>query len=291
MGTEILLSLNGIVIDYGKNRYWKSHTWLFPQGSITNVKDVYAGDAGETKPGFQTTLNEAYFRLRHLGYSSHETKAKFEATVARWNRTADLELSFADFHDALTSIDFPSLTTADLAPYIWDFRRFVENRLSAWDTDDAQLDDFINSLDLAITLRVLADRVDNRSLPLCWHHHDLVENGWAAFDDLTDIDRPTFIMNHTVLYGRLHDYAGSGSVKAFDNWLASRGLAKSKSYVELRPDGTEFPKETTLPTAVRNMIHHPENQRNVLSDDDLRDSIELLLGVAKRVSPPLPGLA
>ena len=290
MGTEISLALNGIDIDWGKNRYWKNHHWLFPPGSLEDVDYRYAGDVIETKPEFQTTLNETYFRLCHLGYSHQETKTKFEAAVERWNRTADLRLSFADFHDALTSIDFSSLTSADLEPYIWDFRRFVENLLTPWDTDDALLEDFINSLDFAITLRVLADRVENRSLPLCWHHYDLVENGWAAFDDLTDIDRPVFTVNHTVLYGRLHDYSGASSVKTFDNWLANRGLAQATTYWEMRPGGAETCKQTTLPTSVRNKIHHPENPRNDLSDDNLRDSIELLLGIAKGLSSPLPGL-
>jgi hypothetical protein len=32
-----MLSLNDINIDYGKNRYWKGHYWLFPPGSEANV--------------------------------------------------------------------------------------------------------------------------------------------------------------------------------------------------------------------------------------------------------------
>lgn len=78
-------------------------------------------------------------------------------------------------------------------------RRFVEDRLTSRDIKDAPLGDFINRLDFTITLRVLADRVDSRPLPLWWNHHDLAESGWAAIDDLTDVDRPTSFMNHTVL--------------------------------------------------------------------------------------------
>ncbi len=132
MGTEITLSLNGVDIDYGKNRYWKNHHWLFPPGSLTDITYRYANDEVETKPGFQTTLNEAGFRLRHLGYSLQETETKFDAAVSRWNRTADLQLTFEDFRAALTSIDFGTLTPADLAPIIWDFRVYVRSLLSAW---------------------------------------------------------------------------------------------------------------------------------------------------------------
>ncbi|MFC9773527.1 MULTISPECIES: hypothetical protein [unclassified Pseudarthrobacter] len=142
-----------------------------------------------------------------------------------------------------------------------------------------------------LILRVLADRVESRSLPLRWHHQDLIDSGWASLDDLTDIDRETFIINHTILMGRLQDFAGAARVGAFDNWLVNQGLARATPYSELHPDGKVTLKRTTLPTAVRNMIHHPENPHNVLSDDSLRESIELLLGIAKRLRNPLPGLS
>lgn len=290
MGTAITLSLNSIDIDWGKNRYWKSHHWLFPPGSLTDVEYRYAGEAIETKPGFQTTLGEAYFRLCHLGYSHQETRAKFDRAVTRWNRTADLRLSFADFAGALTSIDLASLTPADMEPYIWDFRAFVVDLLAEWDTDEALLEDFIAGLDFALTLRLLADRVESHSLPLRWHHQDLVDSGWASLEDLTDIDRRTFIVNHTMLVGRLQDYAGATTVRAFDDWLASRGLPQATPYSKLRPDGRVIHETTTLPTAVRNMIHHPENPHNSLSDDTLRESLEVLLGTAKHLPSPLPGL-
>jgi hypothetical protein len=291
VGTAITLSLNGIDIDWSKNRYWKSHYWLFPPGSFTDVEYSYGGDVAETKPGFQTTLNEVYFRLCHLGYSLQETKTKFGVAVTRWNRTADLRLSFADFHGALTSVDFASLTPADLEPYIWDFRAFVVDLLAAWDSDDALLEDFIiESLDFNLILRVLADRVESRELPLRWHHQDLIDSGWASLEDLTDLDRRTFIVNHTMLVGRLQDYAGALTVKAFDNWLAQQGLLRATPYTRIRPDGTVTRDTTTLPTAVRNMIHHPENPHNVLSDDVLRESVERLLTIARRLPSPLPCL-
>lgn len=291
MGTEITLSLNSIDIDWGKNRYWTSHYWLFPPASLADVDYLYANDVVQTKPGFETTLGEAHFRLRHLGYSLQESKVKFATAVTRWNRTANLRISFEDFHRILASVDFASLRRADLEPYIWDFRAFVVNLLAAWDTEDAGLEDFIANLDFAITLRALSDRDESGSLPLRWHHHDLVENGWAALEDLKDIDRQTYIINHTMLFGRLQDHAGLGTVRGFDNWLTARGLPRGTSYSKVNPDGTVTQETTTLPTAVRNMIHHPENPHNTLSDDNLRESVELLLLTAKVLPQPLPGLA
>lgn len=290
MGTEITLSLNSIDIDWGKNRYWNRHHWLFPPASMRDMDYRYAYDIIEKKPGFETTLGEAHFRLRHLGYSYQESKTKFDSAVARWNRTSDLRLSFEDFHRTLGSVDFASLAPADFGPHT-DFREFLLNLLSTWDTDNAGLEDFIADLDVALTLRVLADRRESSTLPLRWHHHDLVENGWAALEDLMDIDRQTTIINHTMLFGRLQDHAGLGTVKAFDNWLATRGLARATSYSKVNAGGAVTRETTTLPTAVRNMIHHPENPHNTLSDDNLRESIELLLLVAKLLPSPLPGLS
>lgn len=287
MGTPITLCLNDIQIDWGTGDFWRAHHWLFPQGSLQEIE--YRHDDGdvETMPAFQTALSETLFRLQHLGYSERETEEKFHLAVQRWNRRSELRLTFADFHAALTGVDFASLTSADLEPYIWDFRDFTAGLLARWDTDEAGLNDFVRSLDFSITLRVLADRASNGPLLLIWNHHPFVEAGWATLEDLTDIDRQMYVANHTVLFGRLQDFARRPKIAGFDNWLAENGIPQTTPYVQ-EHDGRLMSKKTTLPTAVRNMIHHPENSLNRLSDDDLRASVELLLGLVQRL--PAPGL-
>lgn len=261
---------------------------LPPPDSRTSIKYLYANDTTETKPGFQTPLGEVYFRLCHLGYSLEETKAKFNTAVTRWNRTANLRLTFEEFHNVLSSVDFASLTAADLEPYIWDFRVFLMHLLGEWDTDGALLEDFIYGLDFAITLRTIADRVESHSLLLQWHDQDLIDSGWVTLEDLTDIDRPSTLLQHTTLFGRLQDHAGIAEINKFDSWLASRGLLRTAPYIMLKPDGTKTQQILTLPASVRHMIHHPENPNNSLSDDDLRESLELLLVVTKNLTIPLP---
>ncbi|MEN8671748.1 HEPN/Toprim-associated domain-containing protein [Nocardioides sp.] len=291
MGTEIRLTLNGIDIDYGKNRYWNNHHWLFPPGSLKDIEYSYADNMSEMKPGFEASLEQVRFRMCHLGYSLQETKTKFDTAVVRWNRTANLGITFADFYGALASLDFVALTSKDLEPFAWDFRDFIVHLLTTWDTDEAFLEDFIRGLDVALTLRVLADRRESRSLKLSWQCQDLIDSGWVAFEDLTDIDRQTSIINHTVLIGRIQDYAGATTVTAFDRWLVRRGLPATQAYTRLRQDGSVSAERTTMPTAVRNMIHHPENPHNVLTDEQLRESIELLLTTASQLPTPLPGLS
>jgi HEPN superfamily Toprim-like protein len=290
VGTAITLSLNGIDIDYGQDRSWRRHHWLFPPDSITEIDYLYADDVTETKSGFETALEKTRFRLCHLGYSLQETRTRFESAVTRWNRTADLRLSFADFHGRLTSLDFPALTSADLEPYVWDFRRLVLDLFIDWDTNNAGLEDFIFGLDFAITLRVLADPIANRLLPLRWHHQDLIDSGWASVEDLADVDRETYIINHTMFVGRLQDYANAITIRNLDDWLVGRGVPRATPYTRLQPNGAVTHETTTLPIAVRNKIHHPENPHNTLSDQELGASVELLLEVAKGLPTPLPGL-
>ena len=106
--------------------------------------------------------------------------------------------------------------------------------------------------------------------------------------DLTDIDRQMFVTNHTVLYGRLQDFAQRTDMAGFDTWLAQNGLPQTTPYVRSGNGGATTSKKTTLPTAVRHMIHHPENGHNTLTDEDLRDSVELLLELVQRL--PSQGL-
>lgn len=61
----------------------------------------------------------------------------------------------------------------------------------------------------------------------------------------------------------------------------AHGLANTIPYARVLKDGSLKHERLTLPVAVRNMIHHPENPNNALSDDDLKQSVEMLLIVTK----------
>ncbi|GAA4695809.1 hypothetical protein APR04_002609 [Promicromonospora umidemergens] len=222
MGSVITLSVNGVDLDWGKNRSRENHYWLFPPGSLTEIEYVFVDGYVERKPGFQTTLEEARFRLRHLGYSQHEAEAKFSEAVTRWNRTSDLRLSFEGFRSALTSTDLaapsPSAARRTADDNLWTriSRLFAPGGLG-----ESMTDNFIRTLDIGIALRVLADRDENLPLPLRWHHQDLIDGGWASLEDVTDIDRRDTIINHTMLVGRLQDHVGVHTVSGFDAWLVT----------------------------------------------------------------------
>lgn len=90
---------------------------------------------------------------------------------------------------------------------------------------------------------------------------------------------------HDELYGYLQNKAiGENSVNsteaAFDAWLAGKGLLQTKVWIRIKRDGSTESNLRTLQTYIRNMIHHPENQRNhPYSEEELRKSIEDMLSI------------
>lgn len=268
MGTMVYLSLNDTAIDYGKNRWWTGHAWLFPPGS-------------KNKKGLRASLSEVRFRLDHMGYSLSETRTRFEKSLTRWNRTEELTLSFDTYCEAVASIDFSSITEKDREGFEYDVDQLLLTTLG-WDEDrdeGYELEDFLRErLNPHVFLRCLAERPGNLTLPLAWEFEELIENGWETLETLTEIDQDWYVLNHIKLYGWLMDYAGCSGPSELDNWLAQRGLAQSTPYAQQTVNGPKHFMDT-LPTVVRNIIHHPENRHQRLDDMMLRDGFEELLGV------------
>ncbi len=71
--------------------------------------------------------------------------------------------------------------------------------------------------------------------------------------------------------------------KAFEQWLINQGISQDRAYKRLLGDGSVREEPKTLPTLIRNIIHHPENQNNSYTTEELEESIELLLGIVKRL--------
>ncbi len=63
----------------------------------------------------------------------------------------------------------------------------------------------------------------------------------------------------------------------FDHYLLEKGILQDHSYTRVKKDGSTEQQVRTLPTKIRNIIHHPENTHNSFSERELKDSIELLI--------------
>jgi len=82
--------------------------------------------------------------------------------------------------------------------------------------------------------------------------------------------------HHNELYGHLQEREERFNEKEFEDYLKTKGIDLKKSYKKLK-GGKSHEYKTTLPTYIRNLIHHPENTENdKFSDQDLRESIEIL---------------
>lgn len=285
MGSIIRLSLNGVAVDSGKNHFWTAHGWLFPPGSQRDVEYLYVNDRRVMKPGLKATLNQVKFRLNHLGYSLPESRDRFNVSLRRWNQTNDLNLSFDEYLEAVTSIDFSSMTAADEVDFEFDIRNLVLQHLETKKSMEWSCEDFVKErLHAHILLRCLAERVDNRDLALTWEFQDLVENGWETQDTLMQVDFDSHTLKHIRLYGRLQDHSKCNTVEDFDKWLEQQGLPKRTPYTQAGPNGPKAPRMKTLPTVVRHMIHHPENRNHVLEERELQVSVEQLLQVCQSSS-------
>jgi len=64
----------------------------------------------------------------------------------------------------------------------------------------------------------------------------------------------------------------------FEKYLISKGINQDQKYIRMKKDNTIESQKRTLPTKIRNIIHHPENMRNMkFSDQELKTSIKLLI--------------
>lgn len=91
---------------------------------------------------------------------------------------------------------------------------------------------------------------------------------------------------HNELYGFLQAKAIGEDDKNyreenFDSWLNSKGIVKDKIYKRLNKDGSTRDESKTLPTKIRNIIHHPENKNNSYNDIDLKKSTVELINIIK----------
>lgn len=88
---------------------------------------------------------------------------------------------------------------------------------------------------------------------------------------------------HNELYGFIQAKAivedeKNYSEVEFEKYLVSKGFTQDHTYIRLKQDGSTVTETRTLPTRIRNIIHHPENTNNTMfSQEELRTSTESLI--------------
>lgn len=68
----------------------------------------------------------------------------------------------------------------------------------------------------------------------------------------------------------------------FEKYLIVKGIVQDQPYIRLKKDRTTENQTRTLPTKIRNIIHHPENTNNdSVNEADLKKSIEKLISLLR----------
>ncbi|MBZ4644241.1 MAG: ATPase protein [Deferribacteraceae bacterium] len=89
---------------------------------------------------------------------------------------------------------------------------------------------------------------------------------------------------HDELYGYLQEKSEKYKQSDFEKWLADNGIQTSKKWTREKNGQPQQEEDVTLPTFIRNKVHHPENQNmrdQNFSDEELKNSIELLINIVK----------
>lgn len=108
------------------------------------------------------------------------------------------------------------------------------------------------------------------------------EINYFAFDVLS-------VEFHNELYGFLQAKAidkdqNNCYEKKFDKWLVGEGFVADKNYIRLKKDGTTDENKRTLPTYIRNLIHHPENNLNEkYTNEELKISTEKMIKLLQQL--------
>ncbi len=116
-------------------------------------------------------------------------------------------------------------------------------------------------------------------------------NGWGKFPwspSWGEINYHAYglatIEFHNELYGFIQETTQNFTINNMDNYLLQRGSIQNKSWIRMRNGNPEPPENTTLPTYIRNSIHHPENNANPpFNVTELGSSIQQLINLL-----PLP---
>ncbi|MGC9052334.1 MAG: hypothetical protein ACP5KS_00475, partial [Candidatus Hydrogenedens sp.] len=89
---------------------------------------------------------------------------------------------------------------------------------------------------------------------------------------------------HDELYGYLQEISKKNKQNEFEIWLGNNGIQKSKKWTRKINGNPQQEKDVTLPTFIRNKIHHPENKtmgNQNFTDEELKNSIDLLINLVK----------
>ena len=112
-------------------------------------------------------------------------------------------------------------------------------------------------------------------------------NGWGKFPWSPSWGEINFhayglatIEFHNELYGYIQETTQHFNLNAMDAYLLQRGIPQNKNWIKIQNGNPEPPVKATLPTYIRNSIHHPENTANAaFTNTEFKSSIEAMINL------------
>lgn len=87
---------------------------------------------------------------------------------------------------------------------------------------------------------------------------------------------------HNELYGYLQEKNTAYRQHDIENVFSVHSFGRNKKWIRINTDGSLQDEMVTLPTYIRNIIHHPENTNNSqYTYEELQNSIELMLNLIR----------
>jgi len=90
---------------------------------------------------------------------------------------------------------------------------------------------------------------------------------------------------HDELYGYLQEISEKYKQDEFEDWLIKQSLSKDKTWTKEINGNPQQPEKVTLPTFIRNKVHHPENKtmrEESFTNDELKDSINMMINLINK---------
>jgi HEPN/Toprim N-terminal domain 1 len=207
MESLILLGIENLELDWGKQHIWRNHSKLFCESDIKPASYYYFDDQNdsyriENKPAYVRKLGGLIRRLELLGYTLSECCEQY---TEQTHSAADYckPLSFEAFRNMIASINVARVVVPDepsnydpgefAAKVIFQDREFLRrNRIFSSMDEFTGL--FYEDLDPYIALRLLAENPKNLEKDIIWRFEDYQSsapegNAPTIYEGLSDSDR------------------------------------------------------------------------------------------------------
>lgn len=306
--------INALTKDFISSPTWekfqKSHEETFGGGenSLTNtlkpveekIKKIMSEQYGETEVRFSFSLPEieSFFKTGNIALSENgiETKSSEKGTGMQRALALSLIQVYADISSTNENGSSKPILFFIDEPETFLHPQAQNKLLDALEKISQQSQIFIITHSPYLLKKY---KKETHSMTVFSKERGLNNSKAGKEFNLFDTSSPTWgeinyyafgvlsVEFHNELYGFIQAKAILENEKnyhedEFEKYLGDKGIVQDQLYVRLKKDGTTENQTRTLPTKIRNIIHHPENPHNAKpTDTEITTSIVKLISLQK----------